>query len=91
MDDLTTGQLAAKLFDDWALAELEAADERATKAQIARAVGEERQNYTMIANGKRAVTIKKVQSWMRKWEESGRARLRLIITSHSVHIEQIPG
>lgn len=61
----------------------------ATKAKIARTVGENRQNYSGYLSGRSAITLDHVATWIARWEATGNPPLVLMVTGCAVTVDKV--
>lgn len=61
----------------------------ATKTEIARIVGENRQNYGAYLAGRSAITLDHVATWIARWEVAQHPPLVLVITGCAVTVDAV--
>ena len=59
-----------------------------TKAEIARIILENRQNYSGYLSGRSAITLDHVATWIARWEAAGYPLLTLVVTGCAVTVEK---
>lgn len=61
----------------------------ATKAEIARIVGENRQNYSAYLAGRSTITLDHVAVWIARWEVAKNPPLVLVVTGSAVTVDLV--
>lgn len=61
----------------------------ATKVEIARTVGENRQNYSGYLSGRSTITLDHVATWISRWEAAGNAPLVLVVTGCAITVDTV--
>jgi len=63
----------------------------ATKVEIARIVGENRQNYSGYLSGRSTITLDHVATWIARWEVAGHPPLVLVVTGSAITVDEVRG